>query len=198
MPWKETDPMNERVQFIAAYLSQVYSMTELCERFGIRRNTGYKWVRRYTEQGVVGLQEKSRAPHRCPHRMSEELEATLLEAKRAHPHWGPRKILPYLTRRRPNLTCPAASTAGALFQRAGLSQSRKRRRRHRHPGATPLQAEAPNAVWTADFKGQFRTGDGLYCYPLTVADAYSRFLLSCAARLSTKQAEARPIFERLF
>jgi putative transposase len=198
MPWKETDPMKERVQFIAAYLSEVYSMTELCERFGIRRNTGYKWVRRYTEQGVVGLQEKSRAPHRCPQRISAEVEAALLEAKRAHPHWGPRKLLPFLARHRPALTFPAASTAGALFQRAGLSQSCTRRRRHRHPGAIPLQAEAPNAVWTADFKGQFRTGDGFYCYPLTVADAYSRFLLSCSARLSTKQVEARPIFERLF
>jgi putative transposase len=198
MPWKETDPMNERVQFIAAYLSQVYSMTELCERFGIRRNTGYRWVRRYTLQGVMGLQEKSRAPHRCPHRLSEAVETALLEAKRAHPNWGPRKLLPYLARRRPDLPLPAASTAGALFQRAGLSQSRTRRRRHRHPGTIPLQAKAPNAVWTADFKGQFRTGDGLYCYPLTVADAYSRFLLSCTARLSTKQIEARPIFERLF
>jgi putative transposase len=173
-------------------------MTERCERFGIRRNTGYKWVRRSTEQGVVGLQEKSRAPHCCPHHLSAEVEAALLEAKRAHPNWGPRKLLPYLARRWPDLPFPAASTAGALFQRAGLSQSRTRRRRHRHPGAIPLQAEAPNAVWTADFKGQFRTGDGLYCYPLTVADAYSRFLLSCSARLSTKQVEARPIFERLF
>lgn len=198
MPWKETDPMTERVQFVAAYQSQMYSMTELCKRFGIRRNTGYKWMRRYTEQGPAGLQEKSRAPHRCPHRMSEAVEAVLLEAKRAHLHWGPRKILPYLARRRPDLELPAPSTAGELFQRAGLNQARKRRRGHRHPGAIPLQAEAPNAVWTADFKGQFRTGDGLYCYPLTVADAYSRFLLTCSARLSTKQVEARPIFERLF
>ena len=190
--------MTERLQFIAAYLNQVSSMTELCERFGIRRNTGYKWVRRYTAQGLAGLQEKSRAPHRCPHRMSEEVEASLLAAKRAHLHWGPRKILPYLAQRRPDLDLPAPSTAGELFQRAGLSQARTRRRGHRHPGASPLQAETPNAVWTADFKGQFRTGDGLYCYPLTVADAYSRFLFSCSARLSTKQAEARPIFERLF
>jgi putative transposase len=176
MPWKETDPMTERLQFIAAYLNQVYSMTELCERFGIRRNMGYKWVRRYTEQGLAGLQEKSRAPHRCPHRMSEEVEAVLLEAKQAHPHWGPRKILPYLARHRPGLPLPAPSTAGELFQRAGLSQARNRRRRHRPPGASPLQAEAPNAVWAADFKGQFRTGDGRYCDPLTVADAGSRFL----------------------
>jgi putative transposase len=198
MPWRETEPMNERVQFIATYLSDVYSMTELCKRFGIRRNTGYKWVRRYTAEGLVGLQEKPRAPHRCPHRMSQEAETALLETKRAHPHWGPRKILPYLARRRPALALPAPSTAGELFRRAGLSHARKHRRGHRHPGAIPLQAEVPNAVWTADFKGQFRTSDGLYCYPLTVADAYSRFLLSCAARLSTKQVEAHPIFERLF
>jgi putative transposase len=84
MPWRETDPMNERVQFIAAYLSQCYAMSELCERFGIRRNTGYKWVRRYSAQGVTGLQEKNRAPHHCPHRMSQEGAVALLEAKRAH------------------------------------------------------------------------------------------------------------------
>jgi transposase-like protein len=165
MPWKETDPMAERLQFIAAYVSQVYAMTELCERFGIRRNTGYQWVRRYTEQGLAGLQEKSHAPHRCPHRLSEEVKTAILEATRAHPNRGRRQILPYLARRRPDLTFPAASTAGALFQRARLSQSRQRRRRHRHPGATPLQAETPNAVWTADFKGQFRAGDGLSCDP---------------------------------
>jgi putative transposase len=198
MPWKETDPMTERLQFITTYLSQVYSMTELCERFGIRRNTSSKWGRRYIGQGLAGLQEKSRAPHRCPHRMSAAVEAVLLETKRAHLHWGPRKILPYLARRRPHLPLPAPSTAGELFQRAGLSQARTRRRGYRHPGASPLQAEVPNAVWTADFQGQFRPGDGCYCYPLTVADAYSRLLFSCSARLSTKQVEARPIFERLF
>lgn len=137
MPWRETNPMTERVQFTAAYLNEVYSMTELCERFGIRRTTGYKWVRRYTKEGLLGLQEKSRAPPRCPHRLPEDVEAALLEAKRAHPHWGPRKILPYLARRRPDLALPAASTAGELFQRAGLSQLRKRRRGHRHPGAVP-------------------------------------------------------------
>jgi putative transposase len=115
MPRKETNPMHERVQCIAAYLSQVYSMTELCERFGIRRHTGYKWVRRYTKEGLLGLQEKSRAPHRCPHRLPEDVEVALLEAKRAHPHWGPREILPYLARRRPDLALPAASTAGSSF-----------------------------------------------------------------------------------
>lgn len=119
MPWKETDPMTERLQFIAAYLHQVSSMTELCERFGIRRNTGYKWVRRSTTEGLAGLQEKSRAPHRCPHRRSEAVEAALLEAKRAHLPWGPRTSLPSLAQRRPDLDLPAPSTAGARFQRAG-------------------------------------------------------------------------------
>jgi putative transposase len=198
MPWKETDPMSERLQFIAAYLSGLYSMTELCQRFGVRRNTGYKWLRRYREEGLAGLQERSRAPQHCPHRICTGVETALLEAKRAHPSWGPRKLLPYLTRRRPDLVLPAASTAGALFRRAGLAQSKRQRRAPRHPGSPPLVVHAPNEVWTADFKGQFKTGDGLYCYPLTVADAYSRFLLTCSARLSTKQLEARPTFERLF
>lgn len=129
--------MNERVQCIAAYLNHVYSPTEVCERFGIRRPTGYKGVRRYPAAGAPGLQAKSRAPHRCPHRLSEEVAAIRLATKRAHPHGGPRKLLPYLARRRPDLA-------------------------------------------------------------LTVADASSRFLLSCSARLSTKQVEARPIFAGLF
>jgi transposase InsO family protein len=190
--------MTERAQFLGASLSNLYTMTERCERFGIRRNTGYKWVRRDTTEGLAGLQEKPRAPHHCPHRTAAEVEAALLEAKRAHPPWGPRKILPSLAQRQPDLALPAPSTAGELFRRAGLSQVRRRRRGHRPPGAAPLQTEAPNAVWTADCKGQFRTGDGRYCDPLTVADADSRFLLSCAARLSTKPVEARPIFARLF
>jgi hypothetical protein len=126
------------------------------------------------------------------------VEAVLLEAQRAHLHWGRRTLLPDLARRRPDLALPAPSTAGELFQREGFSQPRTRRRGHRHPGATPLQAEAPHAVWTADFKGPFRTGDGRYCDPVTVADADSRFRFSGSARLSTTQVEARPIFERLF
>jgi hypothetical protein len=124
MPWEATDPMQERVQFMAASFSEVYPMTEWCERFGLRRNPGSKWVRRSTERGVVGLQEKGRAPHRRPQRISAEAEAALLEAKRAHPNRGPRKLLPYLARHRPDRTFPAASTAGALFRRAGLRRQR--------------------------------------------------------------------------
>ena len=103
-----------------------------------------------------------------------------------------------MARHHPALALPAASSAGELFRKAGLSRSKQRRRRPHHPGAPALHAGSPNAVWTADFKGHFRTGDGLYCSPLTVADAYSRDLLGCSARLSTRQMEAQPIFERLF
>jgi putative transposase len=116
MPWKETDPRLERTPVITADLSQVSAMTELGERFGIRRPTGYQGVRRETAPGLAGLQEQSRAPHRCPHRMSAAVEAVLLEANRAHPHWGPRQILPDRARRRPDLALPAPSPAGELFQ----------------------------------------------------------------------------------
>jgi putative transposase len=196
MPGKATEPMPERVPFMAAYLREVYAMPERWARFGMRRNTGSQWVRRDTAEGPVGLQDKPRAPHRCPQRLSQEAEAALLQAKRAHPHWGPHKILPSRARRRPALAPPAPSPAGALCRRAGLSHARKPRRRRRHPGALPRQAEVPQAVWTADVTGQCRPGDGRSGSPLTVAEAYRRLLLSGAARRSTK--EARPICERLF
>jgi transposase InsO family protein len=198
MPWKKTTPMTERLSVIALYQTRLWRMTERCTRFNISRKTGYKWLRRYSQEGVSGLQEKSRAPLSCPHRIAPEVAAVLLEAKHLHPSWGPRKILPDLERHHPALEGPAASRAGERFRKVGLSRSKPRRRRPPHPGAPTRHAGAPNEVWTADFKGQFRTGDGVYCYPLTVADAYSRYLLGCTARLSTKPVEAQPVFERLF
>lgn len=198
MPWRRTEPVKERLQFIAALESGLYSMSELCLRFSISRKTGYKWMTRYQSDGPAGLEEHSRAPKHSPQRISAEVKEMLLEVKRKRPTWGPRKVLPYLAARYPELVLPAASTAGELFRREGLSRPKKRRRTHRHPGAPRLHATQPNEVWTADFKGQFRTGDGVYCFPLTVADAHSRYLLTCTARLSVKQTEARPVFEQLF
>ena len=165
MPWKETAPMLERTPGIAADLRHVYAMTERCERFGMRRHTGDTWVRRETAPGPAGLQAQRRAPHRSPPRLSEAGEAVLWDAKRAHRHWGPRTLRPDLARRRPALALPAPRTGGARCPRAGFSQARPRRRGHRHPGAIPVPAEPPNAVWTADFKGQFRTGEGLAAPP---------------------------------
>src|SRR5918911_3483295 len=198
MPWKKTTPMTERLSFIALYQTRLWRMTELCTRVDISRQTGDKWLRRDSQEGLSGLQEQSRAPLSCPHRIAPEVAIALLEAKPLHPRWGPRKILPYLARHCPALEWPAASRAGELFRTAGLSRSTPRRRRPQHPGAPALHADSPHEVWTADFTGPFRTGDGVYGDPLTVADASSRSLLSDTARLSTKQLEAQPIFERLF
>lgn len=198
MPWMETEPVNERKRFVEAYRGRVWSMSELCERFNVSRPTGYKWLHRADEEGWVGLEDRSRAPRSCPHRMPAEVEAAIVRAKKSHPLWGPGKILEYLEDRQPELQLPAVSTAGALLDRHGLVKHRRHSRRWRHPSGPVVRPIAPNEVTTADFKGQFRTGDGRYCYPLTIADPYSRFLLCCQALSSTRTEEAWPVFERVF
>jgi putative transposase len=198
MPWKKTPPMTERLRFIELYQTRLWSMTELGTRFAISRKTGDKWLGRYSQEGLSGLQEKSRAALHWPHRIAPEVAAMLLAAKPLPPRWGPRKILPSLARHHPNRELPAASSAGELFRKAGLARPKPRRRRPQHPGAPALHAGSPNEVWTAEFTGQFRTGDGVYGSPRTGADASARYLLGCTAWLSTTQVEAQPIFERLF
>jgi putative transposase len=173
-------------------------MSELCERFGISRKTGYKWLARFAEEGLPGLADQSRAPRSCPHRTPKTSETALVRAREAHPHWGPKKLVAYLGRKQPELALPAISTAGDILNRHGLVQARPRRAKPVHPGNTPLKVDAPNQVWIADFKGQFRTGNGEWCYPLTVTDAHSRFLLACHALPSTQSAGAQPVFSRLF
>lgn len=198
MPWQATDVEKERMRFLAAVEEGRYSMSELCERFGIRRQTGYTLLERWREEGVGALKERSRAPKHSPHRIGEELQAVLLEARGAHPTWGPRTILAWVQKRRPELELPAASTVGDLFKREGLVKSRPRRRSWRHPGRASVTASKANQLWSTDFKGQFRTSDGQTCYPLTVADAHTRFLLACDGLVSTAHQGAREIFERLF
>ena len=179
MPWKETDPQMERARFLALHQEGLYSMSELCTRFGISRKTGYKWLDRFATDGLAGLAPQSRAPLSCPHRVPPATEAALVAARTAHPHWGPKKLVAYLRRTQPALLLPAPSTVGAVLRRHDLVPSRPRRRRWLHPGCAPLSAAAPNDVWLADFKGEFSTRNGQVCHPLTVTDAYSRFLLTC-------------------
>jgi putative transposase len=198
MPWTETAPMNERMRFVTDWERDLYSMVELCERYGVSRKTGYKWVERYEREGPDGLRERSRAPHHCPHRISSEVAAAICAGRRQHPSWGPGKILPWLKRRHPELEIPAPSTAGDLLARRGLVKKRRRRRHYTHPGVVPPTTERPNDLWTADFKGHFRTGDGIYCYPLTIADQHTRYLLGCQGLLSTQGQGVRPVFDRLF
>jgi len=190
--------MKERMRFVTDAERGLYSMTELCQRYGISRRTGYKWLDRYEASGPAGLLEGSRAPHGCPHRIDAAVAGAIVEARRQHPSWGPRKLLAWLDERRPDLDLPAASTAGDLLRRRGLVQPRRRRRHWQHPGAPRMVTEAANDLWTVDFKGQFRTRDAQYCYPLTIVDHHSRYLLACAALTSVRTDETQPAFERLF
>jgi len=199
MPWLETAPVEERIRFIEDAQSDRFTMSELCARYGVSRRVGYKWVARYEEDGRRGLQNRSRAPHHCPHRINTKIAELLCELRRAHPLWGARKLLRILATRHPRVRAwPAPSTAADLLARRGLVQRRRRRRPHEHPGIVPATTTVSNDLWTADFKGQFRTGNGVYCYPLTIADQHTRFLLTCHGLLSTQTVTARPVFERAF
>lgn len=198
MPWLETAPMEQRERFIRDERLALYTMTELCARYGVSRKTGYKWLERFDAGGRAGLGDRSRAPHRCPHRIADDVAQLICRARRQHPSWGPEKLLQWLEPRHPGLDLPAISTAGDLLARRGLVKKRRRRRTYQHPGIVPATTTQPNDLWTADFKGHFRTRDGIYCYPLTIADQHTRFLMACHGLLSTKGHGVRPVFDRLF
>ena len=199
MPWQETRPMDQRLEFVADHQRGLYAMAELCARYGVSRKTGSKWLARYAAEGARGLHERSHAPHRCPHKISGALAELLVAARGAHPTWGPAKLLHYLApRHRQVETWPAVSTVADLLRRHGLVARRRRRRPVVHPGTVPIRTAAPNDLWTADFKGQFRTRDAIYCYPLTVADQHTRYLVAVHGLLNTRVAGARAAFERAF
>jgi transposase InsO family protein len=198
MAWMERSKMDERVLLIGEYLKGEQSMTDLCLEFNVSRKTGYKWLARYNDEGPSGLVDRSRAPLTHPHRVEQVVVEALLQARRSHPHWGARKILAWLEQKQPELTLPVASTVGAMFATYGLARSRQARRRT-PPYTDPFaDADGPNRVWCADFKGDFKTGDRKRCYPLTLTDAFSRMLLRCTALGSTKTVRVQPIFENAF
>ncbi len=198
MPWKETTPVDQRLRFIAALSSCRYTMTELCRTYGISRKTGYKWAGRYARQGVDGLKDRSRRPLGCPHRTEKRCEDALVELRRAHPRWGAKKLLARLRRQHPGWSWPAVSTATSILKRHGLVATRPPSRVKRAPSKPVVEPREPNDVWTADYKGEFRLGDHRMCFPLTVADAYSRFVLGCRGRRGVAYGDARPVFEELF
>lgn len=197
MPWSR--PVDQRHQFVTEFLSGEYSMTELCERHGVSRQTGYQTLARWWRDGDAGLESKSHAPRRCPHKTPPAVEQALLEARKKY-SWGAKKLLGVVRKAHPELAdqLPAASTGAEILRRHGASKTR-RRRRCRPPVSSHLtQPTEPNHVWTTDFKGEFKTRDGKYCYPLTVVDDFSRNILACHGQLSTEQAQTRTVFERLF
>lgn len=198
MPWSNLSPMDHKTQFIADFLRQTQSITDLCLHYGISRKTAYKWIARYQQDSVSGLEDRSRKPLTCPHQTDPDLVEAILEARRHHPTWGAKKLLKLLSKADPDRPWPARTTVCDLLARHGLVKKAHKRRHPAHPGKPSSVISAPNQVWCADFKGQFKTRDGLYCYPLTITDGFSRYLIGCQARLSTAGADAKPVFEKVF
>lgn len=190
--------MEERARFVLEFERGLWTMTELCQVYGIARETGYYWLRRYQQGGLEALRDRSRGPERHPNQTPEWIERAVLELRREHMSWGPRKLKRVLEREAPQRSWPAASTIGALLAREGLVVKRKKRRRA-PPYSEPFAlAEEPNRVWCADFKGWFQTQDGERVDPLTISDAYSRYLLRCQSVKTTRCEQVQAIFEAAF
>jgi transposase InsO family protein len=196
MPWKECNRMDERLRFVARLLDGE-KMASLCREFGISRKTGYKIFNRYKDEGLRGLEDRDRSPYRHPNRLPFQVETAILRIKREHMSWGAPKIREKLIKLHPAIKPPATSTIHATLDRHGLVKRRKRRR-YKAEGTALSNARVPNALWCADYKGQFRLGNRRYCYPLTVSDYRSRYLLACEGLESTREAGAFPVFERVF
>ena len=199
MPWKECSVMDERVRFVGRLLDGE-GMSDVCRAFGISRKTGYKIWGRYRQEGLEALTDRSRRPVRYANQLPEQIERLIVQSKKDKPHWGARKIRELLVRRLAgDVRIPARSTVHAVLDRYGLvSQARKRRRANKAEGTALSQATAPNDLWCADFKGEFKLGNRQYCYPLTVTDQASRMILACEALESTKEAPVIETFVRLF
>jgi putative transposase len=198
MPWRESCVMDERMRFVVEQLSGEWTMVDLCDRYGISRQTGYKWIGRYLEEGASGLAERSRAAKAHGRATPAAICDLIVALRQARPSWGPRKIIAKLRLQHPDLVWPAASTAGEVLKRAGLVSGRRRTWRA-PPRLDSLTApERPNHVWGVDHKGWVRLADRTRCEPLTVTDIFSRYLLRLSATSSTREEEARPLFERAF
>jgi transposase InsO family protein len=197
MPWKELSVMDAKVSFIAECRRGEDPMTVLCERYGISRETGYVWKRRYDAEGISGLEERSRAPHHLAHSTPAAIADQLIALREQHPYWGARKLIEVLERRDPQTCWPAPSTVTDILKRAGLVNSRRRRRHAVAPASPFSPVTAANDTWCIDFKGWFRTADGARCDPLTVTDAHSRYILGL--RIMPERSEpVRKAVDELF
>ena len=190
--------MNERKRFILEATAGLFSHSELCRRHGISRKTGYKWLERYETEGPDGLLDRSHRPHCCPHATEPHILEAAFELRRRRPRWGAAKILGRLLELHPDWSLPAHQVLHRHFLREGLVNKLRRRRKPSHPGRPTAPFDAPNSIWSADFKGQFKTLDGVYCYPLTVQDGFSRYLLACQGLAGTTYSGSRRVFTRLF
>ena len=198
MPWLETDPMKERKRFILEALGGVYSHSELCRRYGISRKTGHKWLARYSAEGPDGLQDRSHRPRTSPLTTEPHIIEEALALRQRRPRWGAGKIRARILDLHPEWRVPSEQVLHKYLQSAGLVKKRRRSLKRPHPGRPTAPFDAPNSIWSADFKGQFKTRDGIYCYPLTVQDGFSRYLLACQGLCGTTHDGTRRVFKRLF
>jgi len=207
MPWHSTDPVKERTKFILEWEKRwnreqgLVNVAELCREFGISRQAGYGWISRYQNAGrdLKAVAARSRRPHSSPTAIAEDVQDVVVAARKRHPRWGPRKLRAWLIDRFPETPMPSESAMAAILKRRGLIRPRRRRRRRAVPVTQPFAAcDHPNAVWCVDFKGWFRTRDGEKCYPLTLIDAYSRYLLRCEVLDEPNGREVQAIFDSAF
>ncbi len=196
MPWNERKRMDERLRFVASVLVGE-NISALCREFGISRPNGYKFFNRYKELGLEGLEDHSRRPYRHANKLPFQIERAILAIKRKRPTWGAPTIRDKLIKDIPMIKPPAKRTIHAMLDRHGLVKRRKRRR-HKAEGTPPSHTHSPNGLWCADDKGEFMLGNRKYCYPLTITDYHSRFLLACERLESTKSPFAFAVFERAF
>lgn len=198
MPWKETCPMDQKIQLLSDYLKDEYTISELSQNYRVSRETVYKWIKRYQEKGLAGLTELSRAPLTHPNATHPGITSQLIDTKLKHPYWGPKKIVARLEKLHPESSWPAHSTAGSILKKEGLVRSRHLKQ-HTPPYSEPFMGcNRPNDVWSIDYKGQFKMEDGKLCYPFTITDNYSRYIIGCRGLYHPTYENTRPWLERAF
>ena len=197
MTWQNTKAETEKLKFLGDWLKREFNFTDLCKRYGISRKTGYKLINRFNEEGELSIKARSHTRHHHPNKTSMDKCKRLIDLKHRYPKWGPEKIRDWLLLNEPEEQWPAVSTIGDIFKKHGLVKARKYRKHVVSHSEPFLDCNEVNRVWSADFKGQFRVG-GPYCYPLTITDNYSRFLLMCKGLEGPKLKETMDGFKRVF
>lgn len=198
MPWKEVKPMDQKIQLVADWQTKLFTITDLSQKYGIQRKTVYKWLGRYEEYGIDGLKEQSRAPHNHPDQTPADIVELIVEQKLKNRKRGPKKIKAILEHWCPHINWPAASTVGEWLKKYGLVDIRKKRKKVQPYSEPFLGCTSPNAAWSADYKGQFYMHNKRMCYPLTISDNYSRYLLGCKGLPGPRYQETRAVFESVF
>lgn len=198
MPWSGATAMDEKVRFLQDWRAGRHTISDLCARYDISRKTGYKWAQRFVLDGPDGLLDRSHAPRSSPNRTSQEVEQTLVLLRLRFPSWGAKKLVSFMHEHWPDVELPHRSTICEILQRNDLVQPQVRRRVVGHPGRPSSIISEPNDCWSADFKGQFRTGDCRYCYPLTMTDNCSRYILACKGLPGTLLRPTQQLYTRVF